>query len=54
MAADFMQHMGFDQTSTPWVAHRHPRGTGLVEAHVLHEVSRHGFPLLGAQALAGG
>lgn len=35
------------------VAHCHPRRIGLVKAHALHEVSRHGFPLLGAQALAG-
>jgi hypothetical protein len=36
------------------VAHGHPRRMGRVEAHVLHEISRRGFPLLGAQALAGG
>lgn len=36
------------------VAHGHPRRIGLVKPHALHEVSRHGFPLLGAQALAGG
>jgi hypothetical protein len=36
------------------VAHGNPRRIGLVETHALHEVSRHGFPLLGAQALAGG
>lgn len=35
------------------VAHGHPRRIGLVKPHALHEVSRHGFPLLGAQALAG-
>jgi hypothetical protein len=35
------------------VAHGHPRRIGLVKAHALHEVSRHGFPLLGAQALTG-
>jgi hypothetical protein len=35
------------------VAHCHPRRIGLVKAHALHEVSRHGFPLLGAQALTG-
>ena len=35
------------------VAHGHPRRIGLVKAHALHEVSRHGFPLFGAQALTG-
>jgi len=35
------------------VAHGHPRRIGLVKAHALHEVGRHGFPLLGAQALTG-
>lgn len=35
------------------VAHGHPRRIGLVKTHSLHEVSRHGFPLLGAQALTG-
>jgi hypothetical protein len=34
------------------VAHGHPRRIVLVKPHMLHEVSRHGFPLLGAQALA--
>lgn len=36
------------------VAHGHPRRISLGKAHPLHEVSRHGFPFLGAQALAGG
>jgi len=34
------------------VTHGHPRCV-LAEAHALHEVSRHGFPFLGTQALAG-
>lgn len=36
------------------VAHGHPRRIALVKAHALHEVSRHSFPFIGAQALAGG
>lgn len=36
------------------VAHGHPRRRVRVKAHTPHEVDRHGFPLLGAQALAGG
>ena len=35
------------------VAHGHPWRIGLVKAHSLHEVRRHGFPFLGAQALTG-
>lgn len=36
------------------VAHGHPWRGVLVKAHALHEVARHGLPLVGAQALAGG
>ena len=35
------------------VAHGHPRRIGLVKANALHEVSSHGFQILGAQALTG-